>query len=99
MRRLSKKDSNHAKLMLACERIGATVFDTHHVGGDFVDFVAGFRKQNFLFEVKKNEKSSMRKDQQKQRDFHTAWNGSIHVVWTAKQAQNILLGKDRDATD
>lgn len=87
MHKHGKKDSNHNECMKAAKDIGASVFDTSSMGDGFPDFIAGFRKKNFLFEVKK-PKAKLTDNEY---EFYRSWNGQYNIVTTPEEVRNKLL--------
>jgi len=45
-------DTNQAAIVQALRKIGAHVWDTHGVGGDFPDLVVGWRQRTVMIECK-----------------------------------------------
>lgn len=79
---MSKRiDANHNVIVDGLRRVGATVKSTAAVGDGFVDLVVGFRKANYLLEVKDGSKSpSRRKLTDAEKAFHAGWQGQIAVI-------------------
>ena len=87
MRRASKVDDNQTEVVRALRDAGATVALTHTVGMGFPDAVVGFRDVNYLIEIKDGTKPL--RDQELtpfQKEFHSAWRGTVHVVNSAEAA-------------
>jgi hypothetical protein len=82
--RAKKVDANQAELVKQIRKIpGATVKHTHVVGDGFVDIVVGYRKRNFLFEIKDpSQPPSKRKLTEDEEKFHKEWTGHVAVVET-----------------
>jgi hypothetical protein len=81
MRRAAKVDGNARQLVAALRAVGASVF----VIGRPVDLLVGFRRRNYVIEVKRPHVKP-RKDQQAQRDFIEAWQGEIVTVQAVDEA-------------
>lgn len=62
-------------------KLGATVADTHGVGGGFPDMVVGYCGQNFLVEIKDGSRyASERKLRDGQLLFMNTWRGQYVVI-------------------
>lgn len=72
-------DANQKAVVAILRQAGFSVAITSMVGKGFVDLVAGRNGINYLIELKA-EGAPKRKDQQKQKDFHASWRGSILVI-------------------
>ena len=81
----ARTDSNQAEIVDALKKIGADVY----VLGRPVDLLVGYRKRNFLIEVK-TETAKPRKDQQEQRDWIKDWKGQVRVVTNAEEAIRLV---------
>lgn len=79
-------DKNHPEIVRKLRMIGASVQSTASVGGGFPDIVVGWRGLNYLFEIKDGKN----KTQANQDEFHAAWRGSIHVVYSFDEILKIL---------
>jgi hypothetical protein len=84
MRRASKIDDNHAELVKALRQIpGCGVVSTASLGDGFPDLVVGYRRVNYLLEVKDPAKRpSKRRLTEDQERFHRGWPGKVAVVET-----------------
>ena len=78
-------DLNQAEIVQALRDIGCDV----EVIGRPLDLLVGYRKKNFLIEVKR-EGLTNRKDQQDQRDWIKDWRGQAMMVTTAEQAIRLV---------
>lgn len=86
-RRASRVDANHAEIVAALRKIGASVADTSGVGGGFPDLVVGYRGRNLIVEVKDGSKPpSKRKLTPDQVDFVAAWRGHWMQVRSVDEA-------------
>lgn len=87
MRRASRVDANHAEIVAALRKIGASVADTSGVGGGYPDLTVGYRGRNHLLEVKDGSKSpSKRKLTPDQVDFVAGWRGHWMQVRSVDEA-------------
>jgi hypothetical protein len=87
-----RADGNHAEIVAALKRIGASVADTHRVGGGFPDAVVGFRGLTTLLELKLPGRDL----EPHQRDWHAVWRGSpVLVAHTVDEAIGELLHASR----
>ena len=80
--RAAKVDSTHSQVVAALRDVGASVTSLAAVGWGVPDLVVGWRKQNYLLEVK-NEKGKLNPYQ---KAFHAMWNGQVCVVRTPDEA-------------
>lgn len=88
MRYAKRTDDNHRDVVDEFRQTmpEATVFDASGAGNGFPDLVIGLAGKNYLFEVKDPEKvPSARNLTDAQKDFHTAWQGQVHVVHSAAE--------------
>ena len=73
-----------------------TAHSTHTVGDGFPDIVAGYRGQNYLFEVKDpDQPPSKRKLTPDEVKFHDTWMGRVYVVETIEQIVKIIDDEKR----
>lgn len=74
-------DHNQASIVDGLRRVGASVRSTAEIGQGFPDIAVGFRKQNFLFEIKDGDKPpSARKLTQQEREFFESWEGQVEMI-------------------
>lgn len=86
-----QRDANHAHIRDRLRELHCSVADTGDVGDGFPDLVVGYRKMNFLFEIKDPDQiPSKRKLTPDQEKFHGGWRGQIHVIETLEQAIKII---------
>lgn len=91
MRRAARVDDNHGAIVAALRRVGASVTSTAGVGNGFVDLVVGYRKRNYLLEVKDGSKApSQRKLTDDEEEWHAAWRGDAFVVESVEQALRVI---------
>ena len=87
MRTASKVDDNQAEIVQALEAIGCTIESLAAVGKGCPDLLVGYRRENFLLEVKDGKKvPSKRKLRPNQQDWHDAWRGQVTKVETPEEA-------------
>ena len=97
MRRAAKTDANHAEIVAALRKIGASVHDTSAVGRGFPDLVVGLRGRNWLIECKDGAKApSARKLTPDQIEFKATWRGHWAVAISPEDAVSIVMaGQER----
>ena len=83
----AKVDQNQKDIIDALRKIGATV----EVIGRPLDLLVGYRKRNFIVEVKQKGKEN-RKDQQAQRDWIKDWKGQARIVTSPEEAIQLVTG-------
>ena len=92
MRRAGKIDANHAAIVDALRKIGASVQSLASMGGGVPDLLVGWRGINVLFEVKDGSKPpSARALTVAEADWHAKRAGRVVVVESAEQAQTALI--------
>ena len=86
-----RTDDNQRAIVNALRQAGATVTPTHMVGDGFVDVVVGWMGINFLVEIKDGSKPpSKRKLTPDEQDWHDAWKGESHIVYSVDEALALL---------
>ena len=89
--RARKIDDNQNEIVKQLRRIGCSVAITSMVGKGMPDLLIGFRKKNFLFELKDGNKSESRKrltpDEEK---FFNTWQGQISKVESFEEILKII---------
>jgi hypothetical protein len=99
MRRAARTDANHAVIVGALLRCGATVQSLAAVGQGCPDLMVGFRGRTLLMEVKDGDKiPSKRRLTPDQQEWHAAWAGHVVVVESVEQAIAALLAHRPAAT-
>lgn len=92
MRRAARIDSNHALIVDALRKCGATVQSLAAVGEGCPDLAVGFRGHNLLIEVKDGARPpSSRKLTQAQILWHRDWNGHVVTVKSVDEALAFVL--------
>jgi hypothetical protein len=69
-------DQNQPGIVLALRAVGATVQHLHKVGSGCPDLLVGFRKKNYLLEIK-TVTGKLTPDQV---TWHEIWQGKVYVV-------------------
>ena len=86
MRKRARKDDNQTIIVSAFRQFGASVFETHQVGGGFPDIVVGFRGKNYLIEIKDGEKCESRRPlTPAEIEFHAAWRGRVEIIKSVEE--------------
>jgi hypothetical protein len=87
MRRAARVDDNHAEIVEALRRAGASVQSLAPVGKGCPDLLVGHRGKNTLLEVKDGSKPpSKRKLTPDEHIWHAHWNGQVVTVESVEQA-------------
>ena len=90
-RRAAKVDANQKLIVKALRDAGATVQHLHAVGAGCPDLLVGFRRINYLMEVKDGKRPpSARKLTDDQVIWHRDWRGNAHVVKSVSEALAVL---------
>lgn len=79
--RIKKADANQKKIMQLCRQIpGVSVVTIHEVGKGLGDILLGYRKVNYLIEIKNEAKvKSAKKLTKAESEFHKNWQGQICI--------------------
>ena len=89
--RARKIDDNQNEIVKMLRRIGCSVAITSMVGKGMPDLLIGFRKKNFLFELKDGNKTESRKrltpDEEK---FFNTWQGQVNKVESFEEILKII---------
>ena len=86
-----KVDANQAAIVEALRKCGCSVAVTSSIGGGFPDLAVGFRRLNFLLEVKDGRKPpSARKLTEAERIWHLTWRGRVEVVECVEDALKVV---------
>lgn len=76
MRKIARRDDNHAEIVAAFRKLGCSVLDLAAVGSGCPDLLLGRGGKDRLVEVKDCDKPpSARKLTEDQARFHALWNG------------------------
>lgn len=91
MRRAAKVDGNHAAIVAAIRRTGASVQSLAAVGGGVPDLLVGYLGTNLLLEVKDGAKApSKRRLTPDQVAWHSDWRGKVYVVTSPDEALDAI---------
>jgi len=89
--RAKRIDANQNEIVNHLRKIGASVFITSMVGKGFPDIVVGFRKKNFLIELKDSSKpNSAKKLTAHEQAFFDTWKGTVHKCETFDEILQII---------
>lgn len=83
-----KTDQNQKEIVKALRQIGASVFNTAPLGKGFPDLVIGYRRKNYLIEVK-TEKGKLTPHEE---EFFNTWNGEVSLVRNIEDAIRVING-------
>lgn len=87
VRRAAKVDANQAEIVQKLRALGVTVQHLHAVGDGCPDLLCGYRRANFLLEVKDGSKiPSKRKLTSDQTEWHEGWRGQVAVAESIEDA-------------
>ena len=86
MKHYPRLDGNHKQIVQELRQFpGVSVHSTAQLGGGFGDIVVGYKKTNYLFEIKDPTKPPSSRvltpDEQK---FHSNWSGQIDTVMSTE---------------
>ena len=90
----ARTDANHTAIADALRWAGASVHNTHRVGGGYPDLTCGISGMTLLVEVKTHTGTLNANE----RKFHDAWRGQIAVCRTVEEAVR-LVERWRDIGD
>ena len=94
MRRAAKVDRNQSEIVDALRKIGATVQPLHSVGQGCPDLLVGYRRTNYLIEIKDGlAPPSARKLTPDQIEWHGGWKGMVFVALDADAAIAMVTGQ------
>lgn len=90
--RIKRADSNQKQLMKLCRQIpGVSVVTLHEVGKGVGDILLGFRKVNYLLEIKNPLMTKSRKKlTAPEEKFHEKWQGQIAVVESIEDVLKLI---------
>lgn len=92
MRKRGKVDANQSLIVETLRKAGATVKSLASLGNGAPDLLVGFRRQNWIMEVKDpSQPPSKRRLTDDEKAFHLSWQGQICVIETPEEAL-ILIG-------
>lgn len=91
MRTAAKVDKNAPEIVRRLRLIGCSVTVLNGAGDGFPDLAVGFRRENWLFEVKDPAKpKSKRRLTPAQEKWHAEWRGQAHVIETFEDALRVM---------
>ena len=91
MRRKAKVDDNQQEIVRLLRQLGCSVKSLAAVGGGCPDLLVGTQGKNLLIEIKDGNKSpSRRKLTTDQQEFHSTWDGRIHLVETNQDLLDVI---------
>lgn len=94
MRRAARVDGNQREIVRRLRLIGARVTSTAGVGNGFPDIVVGYRRRNYLFEIKDPaQPPNKRKLTPMEREWHRDWRGEAHVIESFEDALEVMTGR------
>lgn len=86
MRRAAKVDGNHAEIVQALRRVGASVCDASRLGDGAPDLLVGLRGVAYLLEVKTPRGRVLAS----QADFMASWRGHYAIVRSVDEALAVV---------
>lgn len=87
MIRAAKIDTNQTEIVAQLRKIpGVSVRSVAQLKG-FCDIIVGYKYQNFLFEIKKTEKSGLT---YKEKLFQSRWRGQVKTVTNVEQILKVI---------
>lgn len=89
--RAKRVDDNQRQIVNQLRQLGATVRHLHMVGDGLPDIIIGFRKKNFLIEIKDHKKKkSAKKLTEDEQEFFNTWNGQVDKCETLEEIIKII---------
>ena len=89
---VARVDANQPAVVAALRGIGASVLHLHTLPNCF-DILVGYRKRNFIMEIKASEKEALTPGEAKFRD---EWRGgTYHIVYTPDEAIAIVTAPEK----
>jgi len=87
-----KVDDNQRDIVKKLRKIpGVTVFITSSIGDGFPDIVVGYKRVNYLFEIKDGSKPpSRRKLTPAEEKFHDLWTGRVDICNSFEEVIKVL---------
>ena len=81
-----RADENQQEIVKALRELGVSVLVLSQVGGGCPDLLIGWRKKNYLLEIK-TENGKLRKSQV---EFFDTWKGRVFIVRSVNEALELL---------
>ena len=94
MKKRGRVDANQKEIVGFLRAIpGVSVVSLASVGGGVPDILVGFRRRNYIFEIKDPDKiPSQRKLTKAQKEFHETWRGQVAVAETFGEILETMKG-------
>ena len=88
---IKKSDANQVDVVKQLRALGCSVAVLSHVGHGFPDLLVGFRKKNYLIELKDGNKvPSKQKLTPDEINFHLRWCGQLSVCNSVEQIRKLI---------
>ena len=96
MRRAAKVDANQKKIVRSLRGIpGVTVAITSQLGDGFPDFIVGYKRFNYMIELKDGDKvKSKKKLTEGEHKFHNEWRGQVAVCESFDEIFSLIMNKN-----
>lgn len=89
--RAKRVDDNQAKIVKQLRQLGLSVRHLHMVGDGLPDIIVGYRKQNFLIEIKDSQKiPSQKKLTKDEQEFFDTWKGQVDKCETLEEIIKVV---------
>lgn len=89
--RAKRVDDNQKQIVNQLRQLGATVRHLHMVGDGLPDIVVGYRKKNFLIEIKDFKKTkSQKKLTEDEQEFFNTWKGQVDICETLDEIIKVV---------
>ena len=87
MRKFGRVDANQSDIVAALRAIGVSVQPIHQIGDGCPDLLCGFRRKNYVLEVKDGAKpQSAQALTEDEANWHIGWEGDVHIVRSVEEA-------------
>jgi len=89
--RAKRVDDNQQEIVKQIRRLGITVVHLHTIGKGCPDLLLGFKKKNFLIELKDSKKTtSQKKLTDDEKEFFDTWRGQVNKCETLDDILKII---------
>jgi Holliday junction resolvase len=89
--RAKRVDDNQARIVKQLRQLGLSVRHLHMVGNGLPDIIVGYRKQNFLIEIKDyKKKKSQKKLTADEQEFFDTWRGQVSKCETLEEILKVV---------
>lgn len=89
--RAKRVDDNQKQIVKQLRQLGMSVRHLHMVGDGLPDIIIGYRKQNFLIEIKDHKKiKSQKKLTKDEQDFFDTWKGQVDKCETLDEILKVV---------